>query len=70
MFSLFRKACLRCKTSKIVFSRFIFTIYEMGIEGVIKSYRGLQGVTEGYKGLQGVTGGYKGLQGVTGVTRA
>ncbi|MCO0615538.1 hypothetical protein M8756_19935, partial [Lutimaribacter sp. EGI FJ00015] len=62
----FRKACLLYKTSKIVFERFIFTIYDMGIQGVTRGYRGLQGVTGGYKGLQGVTGGYKGLQGVTG----
>ena len=54
------------KTSKIVFSRFIFTIYDMGIQGVTRGYRGLQGVTRGYRGLQGVTTGYKGLQGVTG----
>ena len=60
MFSLFRKACLLYKTSKIVFLRFIFTIYDMGIQGVTRGYRGLQGVTGGYKGLQGVTGGYKG----------
>ena len=53
------------KTSKIVFSRFIFTIYDMGIQGVTRGYRGLQGVARGYKGLQGVTGGDKGLQGVT-----
>ena len=59
MFSLYRKSCLLYKTRKIAFSRFIFTIYDMGI----------QGVTRGYKGLQEVTGGYKGLQGVTGVTR-
>ena len=65
MFSLFRKACLLYKTSKIVFSRFIFTIYDMGIQEVTRGYRGLQGVTRGYKGLQGVTRGYKGLQGVT-----
>ena len=65
MFLLFRKACLLYKTSKIVFSRFIFTIYDMGIQGVTRGYRGLQGVTGGYKGLQGVTGGDKGLQGVT-----
>ena len=62
MFSLFRKACLLYKTSKIVFSRFIFTIYDMGIQGVTRGYRGLQGVTGGYKGLQGVTRGYRGLQ--------
>ena len=66
MFLLFRKASLLYKTSKIVFSRFIFTIYDMGIQGVTRGYRGLQGVTGGDKGLQGVTGGYKGLQRVTG----
>ena len=60
MFSLSRKACLLYKTLKIVFSRFIFTIYYMGIQGVTRGDRGLQGVTGGYKGLQGVTGGYKG----------
>ena len=54
------------KTSKIVFSRFIFTIYDMGIHGVTRGYTALQGVTGGYKGLQGVTRSYKGLQGVTG----
>ena len=53
------------KTSKIDFSRFIFTIYDMGIQGVTRDYRGLQGDTRGYRGLQGVTGGDKGLQGVT-----
>ena len=56
MFLLFRKACLLDKTSKIVFSRFIFTIYDMGIQG---GYKGLQGVRRGYKGLQRVTRGYK-----------
>ena len=66
MFLLFRKACLLDKTSKIVFSRFIFTIYDIGIQGVTRSCRGFQGVTRGYRGLQGVTKGYKGLQGVTG----
>ena len=65
MFSLFRKACLLYKTSKISFSRFIFPTYDMGIQGVTRGYLGLQGVTGGYKGLQGVTRGYKGLQGVT-----
>ena len=65
MFLLFRKACLLYKTSKIAFSRFIFTIYDMGIPGVTRSYRGLQWVTKAYKGLQGVTWGNKGLQGVT-----
>ena len=67
-FSLFKNFCLLYKTSKIVFSRFIFTIYDMGIQGlqgVTGGYRGLQEVTGGYKGLQGVTGGDKGLQGVT-----
>ena len=66
MFFLFRKACLLYKTSKIVFSRSIFTIYDMGIHGVTTGYRGLQGVTRGYKKLPGVTRSYKGLQGVTG----
>ena len=42
MFFLFRKACLLCKTSKIVFSRFIFTLYDMGIQGVTRCYKGLQ----------------------------
>ena len=60
MFLLFRKACLVYKTSKIAFSRFIFTIHDMGIEGVTRGYKGLQGVTKGYKGLHGVTRGYKG----------
>ena len=66
MFLLFRKACLLDKTSTIVFSQFIFTIYDMGIQGVTRGYRGLQGVTGGF---QGVTRGYKGLQGVTGGDR-
>ena len=72
MFSLFRKACLLYKTSKIVFSLFIFTIYDIGIQGVTRGYRGIQGVTGGYKGLQGVTGvtrGHKGLQGTRGYKR-
>ena len=64
VFFSFRKACLLYKTSKIVFSRSIFTIYDIGIHGVTRGYRGLQGVTGSYKGLQGVTGGDKGLQGV------
>ena len=66
MFLLFRQACLLYKTSKIAFSQFIFTMYDMGIQGVTRGYRGLQGVTRGYKGLQRLTGGYKGLQRVTG----
>ena len=56
----FRKACLLYKTSKSVFLRFIFTIYDMGIQGATRAYKGLQGlqvVTRGYRGLQGVTGG-------------
>ena len=61
-FLLFRKACFLYKTSKIVFSRFILTIYDKGIRG---GYKGLQGVTRGYKGLQAVKRGYKGLEGVT-----
>ena len=65
MFLLFRKACFLDKRSKIVFSRFIFTIYDMGMQGVTRDYRGLKGVTRGYRWLQGVTKGYKGLQGVT-----
>ena len=66
MFFFFRDACLLYETSKIVFSRSIFTIYDMGIHDVTRSYRGLQLVTRGYLGLQGVRGGYNGLQGVTG----
>ena len=61
MFLLFRKACFLYKTSKIVFSRFIFTIYDMGIQGL----QGVRGGYKGYKGLQGVKGGDKALQGVT-----
>ena len=65
MFSLSRKACLLYKRSRIVFSRFTFTIYYMKIQGVTRDNMRLQGVTRGYRGLQGVTGVYKGLQGVT-----
>ena len=60
MFSLFRKACLLYKTSKIVRSQFIFTIYNMGIQGDTRGYMGLLGVTGGFKRLQGVTRGDKG----------
>ena len=67
--SSLRKACLLYKTSKMVFSRFFFTMYEMGIPGVTRGYRGLQEVTRGYKRLQGVTRGYRGIQGVTGGDR-
>ena len=70
MILLFRKACLVYKTSKIDLSRFVFTIYDMGIQEATRGYRGLQGVTRGYRGLQGVTGGYKGLQGETGGDKA
>ena len=65
MFSFFRTPSVLYKTAKIVFSRCIFTIYDMGIQGVTRCYMGLQGVTRGYKGLQGVTRGYKEWQGVT-----
>ena len=61
---MFRKAWLVYKTSKIVFSRCIFTIYDIGIQEVTRGYRELQGVTAGYKGLQGITRGDKALQGV------
>ena len=53
------------KTSKIVFSRFIVTIYYMEIQGVTRGDGRLQGVTRGDRRLQGITGGYKGLQQVT-----
>ena len=66
MFLLFGKACLLYKTLKIVFSSFIFAIYDMGIKGVTGGYKGFQRITGGYKGLQGVTRGYERLQGVTG----
>ena len=58
MFSLFRKAFLLYKRSKIVF-HYLFS------RSMRQEYRGLQAVTGGYKGLQGVTGGDKGLQRVT-----
>ena len=58
MFSLFRKACLLYKTSKI-------GVHYFFSRSMTWEYSGLQGVTGGYKGLQGVTLGYKGLQGVT-----
>ena len=56
------------KTTKIVFSGFIFTIYDMGIQGVTSRSRGLQRVKRGYngyRGLQRVTRAYRGVQGVT-----
>ena len=52
------------KTLKIVFSRFIFTIYDNGIQGVTGDYRGLKEVRRSYGGLQGVRKGYGGLKGV------
>ena len=61
-FSLFMKACLLYKTFKIVFLRFTFTIYDMGIQGVTRGYRGLQEVTRGDKRLQRVTWGFKGYR--------
>ena len=45
MFSMCRKACLLYKTSKIVFSRFIFTIFWIRLQGVRRGYRGWQGFT-------------------------
>ena len=72
IFLLFKKACFLYKTSKIVRSRFILTIYDMGIQGVTKvtrGYKGLQGLTRGYRGLQGVTRYDKGRQDVTGGTK-
>ena len=65
MFLFSSKACLLYKRSTIVFWRFIFTFYYMGIPGVTRGYKELQGVTRSYRGLQGVTGGYKGLEEVT-----
>ena len=61
MFLLLRKACLLYKMSKIVFSRFIFTIYDVRIHRVTRVNKGLQRVSRGYKVLQGVIRGYKGL---------
>ena len=63
MFLLFRKACSQGKGSKIVFSRFVLTIYDMRIQGVTRGYRGF---TRGYKGLEGGTSGDRGWQGITG----
>ena len=65
MFSLFKKACFLYKTSKIVLSILILTIYDMRIQGVTRGYMGLLWVTEGYKRIQGVKRGEKRLQGVT-----
>ena len=71
MFSLFTKACLLNKTFKIVFLRFIFTIYDIGIPRVTRvtgDLKRLQGVTVGYKRLQWVTRGDRGLLGLQLVT--
>ena len=68
MFLFFRKACLLYKTSKIVFSRFIFTICDMGIQGITRGYMGLQGVKRGYRRSQRFTRGYRGYKGLQGVT--
>ena len=68
MFSLFTKAGLLYKTFKIVFLRFILTIYDMripGVQGVTRCDKRLPRVTLGYKGLQGLTRGYRRLKGVT-----
>ena len=62
MFSYSRKACFLYKTSKIVFSRFIFTIFYMGIQGVGRRYKGFKGVKLGDNGLQGVTRAYRVLR--------
>ena len=64
MFSLFMKACLLYKTFKIVVLRFTFTIYDMGIPGVTRGYRGLREVTRADKRLQRVTWDYKGYRGL------
>ena len=54
--------------SKIIFPRFIFTIYDMGIRRGTRGYSGLQGVKGGFKELQsykgghGVTRGYREIQ--------
>ena len=64
MFSLLKKACFLYKTSKIVFLPYIFAIYDMGIQGVTRGYKGLQGVTRDYKGLQGVTRDDRGLNNI------
>ena len=32
------------------FSVFLFTLYDMGIQGLTRGYKGLQGVTRGYNG--------------------
>ena len=50
----------------MIFSRFTFTMFNVEIMGVTRSYRKLQGVTGGNKGLQEVTRGYRKLQEVKG----
>ena len=63
--SVVQKGLFAIYNVKNRFSLLIFTIYDMGIPGVTRGYRGLKGVTRGDRGLQGVTRGYKGLQVVT-----
>ena len=66
MFSWSRKAFIQFyNTLKIVFSRFIVTIYYMEIQGVTRGDWGLKGVTGGYNGLQEITRGYSRLQRIT-----
>ena len=57
MFLFSERLVCYIKRRKSFFSRFIFTIYDMGLKGVTKGYRGLEGVTRGYKKLQGVKKG-------------
>ena len=57
MFSSLRKARLLYKTSKIVFSSFIFVMYDIEIQQITGGYKMLQGIKGGYKGLQGVSRG-------------
>ena len=59
MLSLLRKASFLYVTSKIVFRRVIFAIYDMWIQAVTRGYWGLPGVTRCYRGLQGVTKDYR-----------
>ena len=71
MFSLFKKACLLYKTSKIIFHHLLSRSMKWeyrglkGVLGVRRGYKELQGVKSGSKKLQGVTRGDKEWQGVT-----
>ena len=71
MFSLFKKACLLYKTSKIIFHHLLSRSMKWedrglkGVLGVRRGYKELQGVKRGNKKLQGVTRGDKEWQGVT-----